>query len=222
MPGRKSVKSWTVGGQTGDAHPTRFPCGEIGGERTFRPPAGPSGTSVRRVNELVRFALVAYFPREGDWPGLADMDVDEKIAALRRDSTWLFWVGLVGAALFFQLTPILTVRRPWPAALLDEEQLDTHAHKLASYPVYLIRQILVLLKLVGGMFWGQSDAVRTRMALPPYPQDPGTRRTEAIVTPPLLVERTPGEALVQIGRKEDARGRGRTDDIHHSIDVEAK
>lgn len=176
-----------------------------------------------RVNELVRFALCAYFPREGDLPGLAEMDIDTKIAALRRESTWLFWLGLVGAAFFFQISPVLTLRRPWPAVFLDEEQLDEHAMKLAAYPVYLVRQILVLLKLVGGMFWGQSDEVRARMALPAYPPDPATRRPSGSApTATLLVERSPGEALVQIGRREEARGRGRDHDRHHALDAEAR
>lgn len=177
---------------------------------------------MRPVNDLVRFALVAYFPREGDLPGLAEMDVDTKIAALRRESTWIFWVGLVGAALFFQVTPLLTLRLPYIAWWLDEEQLDEHAHKLASYPSYLVRQILVLLKLVGGMFWGQSDEVRRALSLPAYPADPGTRRTEAVVPRPALGPREPSEALVLLGRREEARGRGRDFDRHHALDSEAR
>lgn len=173
------------------------------------------------VNDLVRFALVAYFPREGDIPGLAEMDVDTKIAALRRESTWLFWLGLVGAAFFFQITPVLTLKLPIPAVWLDEEQLDLHAHKLTSHPSYLIRQILVLLKLVGGIFWGQSPEVRRALSLPAYPPDPGTRRTEAFVEPPSMEPRAPGETLVLLGRREEARGRGRDYDRHHALDVEA-
>ncbi len=174
------------------------------------------------MNDLVRFALVAYFPREGDLPGLAEMDVDDKIAALRRESTWLFWLGLVFAAFFFQITPILTLRRPWLAVFLDEDQLDRHAHALAAYPSYLIRQILVLLKLVGGIFWGQSPEVRRSLALPAYPADPGTRRTEELVLRPVLGPRAPAESLVLLGRRELDRGRGREHDRHHALDAEAK
>jgi hypothetical protein len=187
-------------------------------------PCRPARTAltVRAVNDLVRFALVAFFPREGDLPGLAELGVDRKIAALRRECTHLFWLGLVGAAVFFQLSPIMTVRRPWPAALLTEEQLDTHAHRLASHPAYLIRQILVLLKLVGGMFWGESPEIRATLLLPAYPPDPGTRRTEARVSRPLIAARAPGAALVQLGRREEERGRGREHDRHHALDVEVE
>lgn len=162
---------------------------------------------MRRVNSLVRFAMVAYFPRVDDVPGLAELGVDAKIAELRRETTWLFWTGVVAASVFFQLAPLLTVRRPWPAVMLTPEELDQHAHRLASHPVYLVRQIITLLKLTGGMFWGQSPEVRAMIALPAYPEDPGTRRTEAFIARPVLAPRAPVPALVQLGRSEVERGR---------------
>ncbi|MEZ4310927.1 MAG: hypothetical protein R3F14_23035 [Polyangiaceae bacterium] len=171
------------------------------------------------MNELVRFALAAMFPREGDLPGLAELDLDAKIEGLRRDATPVFWLGLVAAALAFQLLPILTVRRPWPAVFLTEEQLDAHAHALAAHRFYLLRQIVVLLKLVGGLFWGQSPEIRARLTLPAYPGDPGTRRTEPHPARPLLPapasERSPEPRLLQIGRREEDRGRGR--DQRHAL-----
>jgi hypothetical protein len=160
------------------------------------------------VNELVRFALVAFFPRVDDLPGLAELGVDEKIAALRRESTVLFWFGIVTAAVFFQLTPVLTVRRPVPAVLLSEEQLDEHAHKLASFPVYVLRQLIVLLKMTGGLFWGESPEIRAFLHLPAYGDDPGTRRLDGDRAPLVLRERAPVAALVQLGRREQERGRG--------------
>ncbi len=160
------------------------------------------------MNELVKFALCAFFPRAGGLPGLADLGVDEKIAGLRRDSTRLFWLGIVAGAFFFQISPIVTVYRPWPAALLTEEQLDAHAHALATHRVYLVRQIIVLLKLMGGVFWGQSPEIRAFLDLPAYGEDPGTRRMEAKVAPLPYPPRAPVPALVALGRREVAKGRG--------------
>jgi len=168
------------------------------------------------VNELVRFALVAYFPSVDDLPGLADLGVDDKIAALRRESTLLFWIGIVGASLFFQLSPILTVWRPWPAVLLSEDQLDQHAYKLATHRVYIFRQIIVLLKMVAGIFWGQSPEIRAYLHLPAYQADPGTRRTEPHVARPLATPRAPVEHLVKLGRREEERGRARD---AHALEV---
>ncbi len=161
------------------------------------------------MNWLVRFALVAFFPRVDDLPGLSELGVDDKIAALRRESTWLFWLGVVGAAVFFQLTPVFTVGRPWPAVLLEEDQLDVHAHLLASTRIYLVRQIIVLLKLMGGIFWGESPEIRAFLHLPAYGADPGTRRTEVMVPrAPSGGPRAPVEALVTLGRREGEKARG--------------
>lgn len=165
------------------------------------------------MNELVRFALVAFFPRSGDLPGLDELGVDAKIEALRRESTWLFWVGVVGAALFFQIAPVLTILRPWPAVFLTPEELDRHADRLATFPVYLIRQLAVLLKLVGGMFWAESPEIRATVALPPYGESPGTWRTEPRVVPAALGPRAPVPALVQLGLREEARGRARDEQV---------
>jgi hypothetical protein len=175
---------------------------------------------VFRVNDLVRFAMVAFFPRMDDLPGLADLDVDTKIADLRRESTWLLWTGVVAAAVVFQLAPILTMRRPWLAVLLTPEELDLHAHRLSSHPLYALRQLIVLLKLTGGLMWGQSPEVRAFLDLPAYPADPGTRRTEALPARSVIVEpRAPVTALVQLGRREIARGRSLA---HHASTSEAE
>ncbi|MFT3771864.1 MAG: hypothetical protein QM820_41175 [Minicystis sp.] len=163
------------------------------------------------MNELVRFALVAFYPRVDDLPGLAELGVEQKIEALRRESTPLIWLGVVGAAVLFQLTPILTIGRPWLAVMLDAEELDRHANALATYPAYLIRQTAVLLKLMAGMFWAESPEIRAKFALPAYPPDPGTRRTEPFIARPALPPRTPATSLVQLGRREEARGRARTE-----------
>jgi hypothetical protein len=161
------------------------------------------------VNELVRFAMTAYFPRVDDLPGLAELGVEEKIARLRRESTSLLWLGVASAAVFFQLSPLLTIRRPVPATWLSPEDLDRHAHALATHRVYVVRQITSLLKLVAGMFWGQSPEIRALLGLPPYPDDPGTRRIEEVVPAQKFPERAPATNLVTLGRKEKERGRDR-------------
>jgi hypothetical protein len=174
------------------------------------------------VNELVRFALVALYPRVDDLPGLSELGVDEKIAALRRDSTLLFWMGVVGAALVFQITPILTVWRPWPAVFLTDEQLDEHAHRIATYPVYLVLQTIFLLKLMAGVFWGQSPEIRAFLHLPAYGDDPGTRQLGPSVPRPVERPRAPADVLVELGRREEERGRGPRFHHDHAIGKEAR
>jgi hypothetical protein len=163
------------------------------------------------VNEFVRFALSAYYPRTDDLPGLADLDIDEKIVVFRRESTWIFWTGIVLAALVFQISPLLTLKRPWLATWLTPKELDEHAHALTSHPLYFVRQMPMMLKLIGGIFWAQSPEIRAFVNLAPYPPDPGTRRTESFVprfvAPPRVVS---SEKLLSLGRQETERGRDGT------------
>lgn len=173
------------------------------------------------MEALVCFALKAFFPREGDLPGLAELDVEAKVHRLRRESTFLFWAGLVGAAIFFQLAPIATIRKPLPAALLSADDLDAHAFRIATTPFYPVRQIIVLLKLIGGVFWGESPEIRAFISLPPYGPDPGTRRTEARVARPSRIAREPSPRLVPLGRRETDRGRAVTrTTLRHGLSVD--
>jgi hypothetical protein len=128
------------------------------------------------VNRIVVLPLCAFYPRVGRLPGLDELAPEARIEELRRDATGLFWLGVVAAALFFHVTPILTVRRPVLAGALSPDDLDRHTAALAGHPIYLVRQLVMMLKLVGGLFWAASPEVRACIALPPYPPDPGTRR----------------------------------------------
>ncbi|MDI1483463.1 hypothetical protein [Polyangium sp. y55x31] len=159
------------------------------------------------MNELVRFALTTYYPRVDDLPGLAELGVDEKIQRLRRESTLLFWTGIVAASVAFQLAPLLTLRKPLLASWLSPEDLDQHAHKMASHPAYLVRQVTFLIKLVGGLFWGQSPEIRAFLDLTPYPADPGTRRLETFVPRQGPLPGGSPEKLLSLGKKERERGR---------------
>jgi hypothetical protein len=159
------------------------------------------------INELVRLSMIAFYPKTPELPGLAELGVSEKIATLRRESTVLFWTGIVGASVFFQVSPILTLRRPTFAAFLSEEDLDRHAHAIATYPVYLVRQAVMLLKMIAGIFWGESPEIRTFLHLPAYGEDPKTRRLGSAVVLALPPLRAPVDALVRLGRRELEKGR---------------
>lgn len=159
------------------------------------------------MNELVRLALTAFFPRVDDLPGLAELGVEQKIIDLRRESTWLFWFGIASASFFFEITPLFTVRKLSLASWLSAEDLDKHAYTLATNRIYLVRQLTVLLKLVAGMLWAQSPEIRAFLNLPAYPPDPGTRRMEAFVPRSLPSARAPAPVLIEIGKKERALGR---------------
>ena len=125
---------------------------------------------------LIKFAMVAMMPRTEKLPGIADCDLDGFLRRLRRDSDFLFWIGLVLGAWIFAMTPLFTVFVPLPAFLLPKGLLTTHCDRLLNTNLYLLRQSVFLVRLSAGMCWGADPAVRAKFAMSPYAADPGTFR----------------------------------------------
>ncbi len=126
---------------------------------------------------MICFAVDAMYPTSEHFPGAMELGFRAWLDQFAREVPWLMWVGAVLGALVFQITPILTVRRPVPAVLLSRARLDEHAWRLAGHPIYLVRQANFLVKMIGGLFWGSQPVIRARIGLPPYPADPGTWRS---------------------------------------------
>lgn len=125
---------------------------------------------------LVKHAMQALYPPHGDLPGIADLEPDTFLVQYKREVSMLMWLGVLLGAVVFAFAPLLTVGIPLPSFLLPKKALDRHADRLASHSIYLVRQSVFLLKLVGGMCWGQHPKVRERLNLTPYQPDPGTWR----------------------------------------------
>jgi hypothetical protein len=125
---------------------------------------------------LVRSAMTATFPRTETFPGVGDCDLDAFLARFRRESPTILWAGVILGAVVFHVSPIFTVFVPLPAFLLPRRLLDRHAHRITTANLYLVRQVVFLVKMVAGLCWGASPEVRKRFALPPLPPDPGTWR----------------------------------------------
>jgi hypothetical protein len=129
------------------------------------------------LNFLIRSACISLFPRTDALPGVVDTDLDAFLVRFRRETTALLWLGVVLGAIVFALTPILTVYLPLPAFFLPPKLRDKHADRIASHPVYLLRQAIVVVKMAGGLCWATHPSVRARFALPPYPDEPSVWRT---------------------------------------------
>ncbi|HEY8429344.1 MAG TPA: hypothetical protein VIL20_13250 [Sandaracinaceae bacterium] len=123
---------------------------------------------------LISHAMCALYPRTDALPGIADTDVIAFLRRYRRESTALMWLGLVLGTWVFVCTPILTVYLPLPSFLLPRGLLDRHAHRITGTRFYYLRQAVFLVKLAAGLCWGSHPAVRAKLALAPYPPDPGT------------------------------------------------
>ena len=125
---------------------------------------------------LIKFAMCTIMPRTEVLPGIADTGVDAFLRRLRAEADPLYWLGLVVGAMVFAITPLVTVGLPLPAFLLPGKLLERHAERLMTHRIYLLRQAVFLVRLSAGMCWGADPAVRSRLALAPYPADPGTFR----------------------------------------------
>ena len=125
---------------------------------------------------LVRSAMVALYPSTETMGGIEATEVDVFLERYQREAPPMLWAGLVLGSALFAASPLLTVGRPLPSFLLDDETLDAHAHALAGHPIYLVRQATFLIKLAAGLCWGSDPKVRERFSLDPYPADLGTYR----------------------------------------------
>jgi len=125
---------------------------------------------------MVSRAVAAAFPSAG---GLRGLDVDDPrpfVRAVLRDAPWLMWIGTVGAALAFELLPVLTIGWPLPAFALPVARRHRHAHAMACHRFYLVRMAMMMIKTVGGLCWGADPGVRAALGLPAYPADPRSHR----------------------------------------------
>jgi hypothetical protein len=100
------------------------------------------------------------------------MDLDEFLGRFRRDASGLLRLGVAAGLFLFVCTPLLTVYVPLPSFLLPQRMLDRHADRIATYPAYPLRSLILVLKLVAGLCWGAHPVVRERLGLPPLPPDP--------------------------------------------------
>lgn len=126
---------------------------------------------------LVRSAMVAFYPRTAELPGLADTGIDAYLRQFKRETTFTMWLGVVLAAWLFHLSPLFTVFVPLPAFLLPASLRDKHASRIGSTNIYLVKQAMLVLKLPAGLCWGRDREVRKRFAMAAYEPDPETWRT---------------------------------------------
>jgi hypothetical protein len=127
---------------------------------------------------LVQHCLVAMFPPTDDFPGIATMDLPQYVTRFLSDASWLLWLGTVGSSLLFVATPIVTIYVPLPSFLLTRTALDRHAQNAADSNIYLLRNASFLVKMIGGLHWAGTPAIRSTFHMAPYPPDPQNWRTE--------------------------------------------
>ncbi len=123
---------------------------------------------------FTRFAIEAIFPPTDALPGAAETDLKSFLTDLRANAPPLMRIGLSLATFVYMVTPIITVFIPVPAFLLRGRLLARHTDTLISHRSYLLRQVIYLLKMVGGLCWGEHPEARKRLGRPALPPDPRT------------------------------------------------
>jgi hypothetical protein len=126
------------------------------------------------VSWFTRFAIQAIFPSTDALPGVEQTDLRSFLKDLKATSPPLMRIGLAAATCVFMISPILTVYLPVPAFLLRGRLLERHTSRLLNHRVYVLRQIVYLLKMVGGLCWGEDAEARRRLGRPALPPDPRT------------------------------------------------
>jgi len=120
-------------------------------------------------------ALDAVLPGNASCPGVAASGRGPTVLAeLRRDAPFEMRLILNLAVWLWLLTPIFTVFVPLPAVLLPRRLRDRHTDRLTTTPIYMIRQVALVLKQIAGLAWGQDPEVRKAYGLAPYGDDPGS------------------------------------------------
>ncbi len=131
------------------------------------------------IGWLCKSALRANYPATETLPGVDETGLDAFVAQYRREAPGLMRVGFYLGVAVFHLTPLFTVFLPLPAFALPAKLRDRHAYKLATHPVYVLRQTTFLVKMIAGLCWGQHAEVRRRFGQGALPADPGTFQESA-------------------------------------------
>ena len=133
---------------------------------------------------LLHDAVDAAFPTTSRLPGIDAATAKPYLRQLLRQAPWTLWFGAVGSALAFQILPIFTVFWPLPACVLPASVRDRHANALANHRLYLVRMTMVMIKTIGGLWWGAAPQVRDKLGIPRYAADPQTVRDDQFRSTP--------------------------------------
>jgi len=121
-------------------------------------------------------AMRALYPRTAHFPGVADCGDAEFVARFHREAAPLLWLGVVAGTWIYTLAPLFTVFVPLPSFWLPAGLADRHAQRIATVPLYFVRQPVFLVKMVAGLCWGADAKVREAIGLPPLGDDPDDYR----------------------------------------------
>lgn len=130
------------------------------------------------VKALIRHAMTTLFPKTEKWPGVAETGLHDFVERFLTEAPFMVRIGLYLGSWVFAFAPLVTIGVPLPSFLLPRAMRDRYAAKVASHPIYLVRQAVFVVKMVCGLCWAAHPTMRANLNLPAYPLDPGTYRTQ--------------------------------------------
>lgn len=116
--------------------------------------------------------LEAMVPAHRGLGGFAALPDDERVRAadlFERAAPPLLALGVRAATWALTLSPLVLVGRFATFGGLDEDTRDTLLARAMKSPSYLVRQLVLTLKLVACFEYLESPAVRAALAPPPDP-----------------------------------------------------
>jgi hypothetical protein len=126
------------------------------------------------INWLCTRALRDVLPTSAAFPGLEACNLPAFVRRCNAEAPPLFKIALWASVAMWLASPIWTIYVPLPAVLLPRAWNDRHLRKMAGSRVYILRQVVLMLKQTGGACWGADPGVRKAAGMLPYPPDPGT------------------------------------------------
>lgn len=128
---------------------------------------------------FIQYALRTILPGGTGIKGVEETDLAPFLVQFRREAPWLMRFGLWISTWIYLWSPILTVYVPLPLFLLPRAWREKHAFRAATHRWYLMRQTMLMLKMVAGLCWGQDSDVRSQLGVPLLNGDPGTFRGDS-------------------------------------------
>ncbi len=132
--------------------------------------------TVHFMRWLTKQAMELVMPSGGRLKGIGETDMDGFLDAWEADAPAAFRWGLVAGSALVMASPVLTIGVPLPANALSPRKRDEHIYKLSMHPVYMVRQVSFIVKMVAGLAWGQDPDIRRDCGVVAQGDDPGTWR----------------------------------------------
>ncbi len=115
------------------------------------------------MNDRQRAVVDALLPPGGPLPGALEAGFEEFEARFRRDAPPTMRLGWRAALWIAAWISPLLIRRLPPLDSLEPQAREDALVAMSKSPIYLVRQVMLLLRAVVGFGWGATPEVRRKV-----------------------------------------------------------